>query len=137
MLPRIAAALAGRSYEVIVVDDGSRDGTTDVHARLAEDYPTRLIVRDEPQAGLSGAILEGMAAARGRYLAVMDADLQHPPERLPDLLAPLERDEADFVIGSRYVAGGSTESTWGLGRKINSWAATQLGAPLPARPPTQ
>jgi hypothetical protein len=74
-----------------------------------------------------------MKAAAGDILAVMDADLQHPPQRLPDLVAPLERDEADFVIGSRYARGGSTEGEWGLFRKLNSWVATALARPFAGR----
>ena len=60
----------------------------------------------------------------------MDADLQHPPERLPDLLQPLLDDTADFVLGSRHVPGGSTEATWGLFRQINSKVATILARPF-------
>jgi dolichol-phosphate mannosyltransferase len=132
LLPQIAEALAGRAYEVIVVDDGSRDATPQVCAELAQQFPLQLIVRPTPKDGLSGAILQGMSRAKGEYFVVMDADLQHPAERIPDLLAPLAPAEAtaDFAIGSRYVAGGSTAEAWGLGRKINSWAATQLARPF-------
>jgi glycosyltransferase involved in cell wall biosynthesis len=63
----------------------------------------------------------------------MDADLQHPPEKLPELLAPLEKNEADFVIGSRYVAGGTTQGEWGLFRQINSQVATLLARPFAGR----
>jgi dolichol-phosphate mannosyltransferase len=111
---RVARALVGRSYELIVVDDNSRDDTPAVASRLAETFPLRLIVREQPKDGLSGAVLRGIAEARGEYLVVMDADLQHPPEKLPELLAPLESGEADFVLGSRYTPGGSTGETWGV-----------------------
>src|SRR5262249_17926892 len=70
----------------------------------------------------------------GTYLVVMDADLQHPPEKLPDLLAPLEnRNGTDFVLGSRNVAGGSTGERWGTFRKINSEVATLLARPFAGR----
>ena len=130
LVERIDAALAGRSYEIIIVDDDSRDATPVVCAELAKRFPVTLIVRREPNDGLSGAVLEGMSRASGEIFVVMDADLQHPPEKLPELIAPLERDEADFVLGSRYVKGGSTETEWGLFRKINSWAATVLARPF-------
>jgi dolichol-phosphate mannosyltransferase len=71
-----------------------------------------------------------MTAARGKLLCVMDADLQHPPERLPALLDPLRTGEADFVLGSRYMPGGSTEAEWGLFRKFNSQLATLLARPF-------
>ena len=98
--------MGARAFEIIVVDDSSEDGTRAVCARLAERFPLRLIVRVREN-GLSGAVLCGLREARGELLVVMDADLQHPPENISDLLIPLERDEADFAIGSRYAAGGS------------------------------
>src|SRR2546425_12608873 len=114
LIPRIADALRGRSYEILVVDNDSPDATVDVCAELALEYPVRLIVRKDRKNGLSGTVCHGLAMATGDYLVVMDADLQHPPERLPALLAPLETSAADFVLGSRYVAGGSTAERWGL-----------------------
>lgn len=127
---RIDAAMAGRSYEVIVVDDGSADETVTTCRIIAADLPIRLIVRRNPVGGLSGAVLHGMALARGQILVVMDADLQHPPEALGALLAPLENGDADFSIGSRYIEGGRTQRNWGLWRKLNSLAATWLARPL-------
>jgi dolichol-phosphate mannosyltransferase len=130
LVPRIAQALAGRAYEIFIVDDNSRDATQAVCAELARPYPLTLIVRKQPADGLSGAVLEGMKRATGDVLVVMDADLQHPPEKLPELIAPLEADQADFVVGSRYVPGGSTAGQWGLARKINSQVATILARPF-------
>jgi glycosyltransferase involved in cell wall biosynthesis len=130
LLPRIAAALRGRDYEVVIVDDNSQDGTGEVCASLARTYPLRLLVRPWPKNGLSGAVLHGMSNAMGHYLLVMDADLQHPPERIPALLEPLEKGEADFVVGSRYAPGGSTEAKWGLFRQLNSRVATWLARPF-------
>ena len=127
---RVDRALAGRSYELRIVDDNSRDNTQAVCAELATKYPLILMTRTQPKNGLGGAVLHGMEAAKGDYLVCMDADLQHPPEKLPELLAPLEKDEAEFVIGSRYVAGGTTQEAWTLFRKINSRAATLLAWPF-------
>jgi dolichol-phosphate mannosyltransferase len=125
-----------REYEIIVVDDDSRDDTRAVCATLAESYPLRLHVRQHPKDGLSGAVLEGLGLARGEILAVMDADLQHPPERLPALVEPLERDEADFVIGSRHAPGGAVAERWGLFRRLNSRVATLLARPFAGRETT-
>ena len=74
---------------MIIVDDNSRDETVAVCVALASHHPLRLVVRKDPTGGLSGAVLHGMAIARGESLVVMDADLQHPPERIPDLLRRL------------------------------------------------
>ena len=130
LVPRVHQAMGTRSYELIIVDDASRDNTKAVCADLATKYPLKLIVREKPTAGLSGAVLHGMKEARGGYLVVMDADLQHPPEKLPELLRPLDRDEADFVLGSRNVPGGETDEKWGVARKINSFVATALARPF-------
>jgi dolichol-phosphate mannosyltransferase len=130
LLERITAALAGVDFEVLIVDDNSKDATPAVCAELAKKYPLTLMVRTHPTNGLSGAVLHGMKAARGKYLCVMDADLQHPPEKLPDLLALLRSGEADFVLGSRYMPGGSTEAEWGVFRKMNSQFATLLARPF-------
>src|SRR5579872_1195574 len=98
LMERVSAALTGVDYEVIIVDDNSKDATPAVCAELAKRYPLKLIVRTKPTNGLSGAVLHGMAEARGKYLCVMDADLQHPPEKLPELLRMLRSGEADFVL---------------------------------------
>jgi dolichol-phosphate mannosyltransferase len=133
LVPRISAALRGRRFEILIVDDRSGDGTEQACAELARDHPLRLITRRPTKEGLSGAVLKGMRQARGTLLVVMDADLQHPPEQIPHLLAPLERREADFVLGSRYVAGGQTQEQWGLFRRLNSWVATVLARPFAGR----
>ena len=130
LVPRIAAAMAGREYEIIVVDDASRDDTRGVCAKLAETFPMTLHVRDRPKDGLSGAVLAGFGLARGEILVVMDADLQHPPERLPALVEPLERGEADFVLGSRHAPGGTIAERWGVLRRLNSRVATFLARPF-------
>ena len=130
---RIAASLAGRAYEIIIVDDGSADGTHAVCDHLALTYPLTLVVRDTPRDGLSGAVLRGLSEARGDWLVVLDADLQHPPESIPLLLEPLEAGSAEFALGSRYVAGGSTEEGWSWFRRANSRIATLLARPVAGR----
>lgn len=130
LVGRIEAALRGRTYEVLFIDDGSTDGIRRVVAELGKQFPVQLHVRENATDGLSGAVVHGLSLARGRFVVVMDADLQHPPERIVDLIKPLEGGLADFVLGSRYVPGGSTESQWGRLRRLNSRLATTLARPF-------
>jgi dolichol-phosphate mannosyltransferase len=118
-----------RPWEVIIVDDDSRDGSDQVIADLAsEGLPVRLMTR-VGRRGLSSAVLEGFGLASGEVLVCMDADLSHPPEAIPALLACLEAG-ADFAIGSRYVPGASTDESWGPFRWLNSKVATLLARPF-------
>ena len=115
--------------ELIIVDDDSRDGTEVVVGTLAAEYPIRLIMRIDER-GLSSAVLRGFSEARHDILLCMDADLSHPPRSVPDVIAPIAGKTAEFCIGSRYTAGGSTRNDWGLLRKLNSIGATLLARPL-------
>ncbi len=131
LVPRVCAALdqAGLAGEILIVDDNSPDDTPTVCAELADPYPLRLLVRTSER-GLSSAVLHGMRHAEGEVLVVMDADLSHPPEKIPELVRAVASGGADFVIGSRYVAGGRTDDEWGLLRWLNSKVATLLARPL-------
>jgi dolichol-phosphate mannosyltransferase len=129
LIPQIDAALPNRSYEILVIDDSSQDNTPQVCADLARQFPLRLITR-QPENGLSGAVLLGLRQAAGEYLVVMDADLQHPPHNIPQLLAPLQSGQADFTLGSRYATGGTTQTGWSFLRRLNSRAATLLARPF-------
>ncbi len=103
LLRRLAAALPHVPIEVLFVDD-STDNTSDVITQVALQFsfPVRVIVRPpQRRNGLSGAVVEGFQAAQGTWLCVMDADLQHPPEVLPALLARAQEARADIVVGSR------------------------------------
>lgn len=113
--------------ELLIVDDDSRDGTEALIAGRPEPW-VKLIVRKEDR-GLSQAVLAGLHAARGDLLVVMDADLSHPPEAIADMQREISRG-ADFVVGSRYVSGGSTADDWGVLRFLNSWVATAMARPL-------
>jgi len=136
LIPAIADAFSGsdRTWEVIVVDDDSPDQTREVCATLQKQYPVRLIVRTGER-GLSSAVIAGMRAADGRVLVCMDADLSHPPDSILEVVDALETKSGDslvhdFAIGSRYVAGGTTEEGWGVFRWLNSQIATWLARPL-------
>jgi len=113
--------------ELLIMDDDSRDGTAETVQSLGRPW-VRLVTRIQNR-GLSPAVLDGFALARHDLLLVMDADLSHPPEKIPEMLDALTAGH-DFVVGSRYVPGGSTDHDWGPFRWINSRAATLLARPL-------
>lgn len=115
--------------EMIFVDDNSRDGTEAAVAELAREFPVKLITRTDER-GLSSAVVRGFLEAKHDILLCMDADLSHPPEALPSVMAPIVEGRADFCIGSRYTAGGKTKEDWGFLRQINSQVATLLARPL-------
>lgn len=121
------AALAGVEAEMLVLDDGSPDGTADAADRAVPGF-CRAVRRTGPR-GLSHAVIEGFSLAAGEYVVVMDADLSHPPELLPRLLAPLRAGEADLAVASRYVPGGSTPG-WPLRRRVTSRVACWLARPF-------
>jgi dolichol-phosphate mannosyltransferase len=127
---RIDAALSGYSAEVIVVDDDSGDGTTELVDAWAAPPPHRLVVRRGVR-GLGSAVVAGFRAAQGGILVVMDADGSHPPELLPKLIDPIRRGEAAFVIGSRLVPGGSAPGLTAV-RRLISRSARRLARPLTA-----
>lgn len=129
LIDRVARVRAdnGAIEELIVVDDDSRDGTEELIAARTEPW-LKLIVRKEDR-GLSQAVLAGLRAARGDVLVVMDADLSHPPEVIAEMQKAI-LDGAEFVVGSRYVPGGTTADDWGLLRFLNSRIATLLARPL-------
>ena len=113
--------------ELMIMDDQSDDGSAERIALRHEPW-VRFIVRTADR-GLSRAVLDGMRLSRSEFLVCMDADLSHPPEAIPHMLAELDN-AADLVVGSRYVAGGSTSEDWGFLRWINSRVATLLARPL-------
>ena len=127
LVGRLAAALATREWELIVVDDGSPDGTADIADGLGRTQPVR-VVRRAGKAGLASAVVAGFAAAKGDVLVVMDADLSHPPEVVPALLDAVAGG-AEVAVGSRYVRGGGTMD-WPLRRRVVSRVACLMGQVL-------
>jgi dolichol-phosphate mannosyltransferase len=110
LLRRLESALTGVAWEVIFVDDNSPDGTSDVLRSLARQDSRVRCLRRVGRRGLSGACIEGILASSAPCAAVIDADLQHDETQLPKMLALLQGGEADLVVGSRYVEGGSADS---------------------------
>lgn len=129
LIEQLAKVLAGVPHEVIFIDD-SDDETPQLIPELAAESGLRIsLIHREGKArrgGLSTAVVEGIRAARGRYVCVMDADLQHPLELIVPLLERAEGSVADIVIASRYVPGGSAAGLQGTSRKLISWAAKWL-----------
>lgn len=126
LIEKLDAALAGRTWEAVFVDDNSPDGTADAARELARvDRRVRVIQRIGRR-GLSTACIEGMCATAAPIVAVIDGDLQHDETLLPKMLDALQRDPAlDLVIGSRFVEGGGT-GEWDRDRVAKSALATRL-----------
>jgi len=130
LLRQVTAVLEASSwnYEVLVADGNSTDGTQAKVSEWAHRHPVRLI-RSDASAGLAGDVILAARHARGRIVAVMDADLSHPPAKLPELVEPILANQADMVIGSRYAEGGATQG-WPLRRRLTSCVATLLARPF-------
>ncbi|PSB23499.1 sulfonate ABC transporter permease [filamentous cyanobacterium Phorm 46] len=113
------------NYELIVVDDDSPDRTWEVALSLTPEYPQLRVMRRSDERGLSTAVIRGWQASRGEVLGVIDADLQHPPETLLQLLAEIQRG-ADLAAASRHVTEGGV-SDWSVVRRLLSRGAQIVG----------
>jgi glycosyltransferase involved in cell wall biosynthesis len=131
-LPRLVERLravrdSGLDIDVLLMDDDSRDGSAE---RVADfRLPWLRLVTRTTNRGLSFAVLDGLKLSDRDLLVVMDADLSHPPEKIPELLAALDAG-ADMAVGSRFADGGTTADDWGMLRWVNSRIATFLAWPL-------
>ena len=121
---------ANRHFEVLIVDDNSQDGIVDVVAEFAKFNPWLKLMIHQGKRSLSQSVMAGMSQASFPVIVVMDADLSHPPEKIPQMLDVLSEPGVDFVIGSRYVAGGNTDEKWPVSRKITSKIAALLAKAL-------
>lgn len=135
VLRRVRAAAP--TAEVLVVDDGSPDGTADLAEVTGAEVGGIEVLRRPAKSGLGSAYRDGFGVGLDRgfdVLVEMDADLSHDPSALPDLLRPAQAGGADLVIGSRYVPGGAIPDwTWHrrmLSRAGNRYAAAMLRVPL-------
>jgi len=133
LIERLQASLGGIAAEVVFVDD-SDDATPDAirQAAAGTDLPVRLLHRpaDGRAGGLATAVIAGMGVARGTWAAVMDGDLQHPPEVVPKMLAAARQRNYDLVVASRYAGAGTSRGLDGTSRKVASRFATQLSKAL-------
>lgn len=131
------AELAGRVFsvldpvasELLIVDDDSPDGTAAAVEKLAETWPVRVLVR-RGERGLARAVICGLRAARGGLLVSLDADLSHPPEMIPRLLAALEDPSVQMAIGSRFVQRLAGVKDSSAGRELLAELADRYG-PVP------
>ena len=123
LLKKIHHQVGGRNYEIIFVDDDSRDGTADLINSLSNTYPVRVVVR-KGKRGLATAVADGFGYSQSPVLVVMDADLQHPPEVIPALLSAMDAG-ADIAVASRYVSGGGNLG-WSKTRQVISSGAILL-----------
>ena len=137
-LPTLARALFALpipNLQLLIVDDNSPDGTGAIADQLATHYneqlpitgcPRLLVIHRQGKGGLGTAYIAGMqrALADGAdYVVQMDADFSHSPAYLPQMLGVMLATQADVVIGSRYVPGGSLDEEWGGWRRFVSWFA--------------
>lgn len=118
-------------FEILVVDDDSCDGTEELVREIGREEPGVRLLTRKGERGLSGAIVYGWRHTDATILGVMDADLQHPPELLPELVAQMHAG-CDLVIGSRYARGGAL-GDWSPVRKAISAAAVWITLPLQKR----
>ena len=118
------------SYEIIFVDDDSKDDIEKIISNLSSEGLNVRLIQRKNERGLSSAVLRGFSEAEGGILVCMDADLSHPPETIHVMIDKIVKDNAEFVIGSRYVNGGSTDHKWTIYRRINSRIATLFAKPF-------
>lgn len=129
LLDRLAPALVPLGAEILFVDD-SDDATVQEVAALAPDSPVPVRLLHRPSGGrsggLSGAVVAGIRAARGAWVLVMDADLQHPPQAAALLARTAMREGVDIAVGTRYAGAGQSEGLAGGSRQATSSTATRL-----------
>jgi glycosyltransferase involved in cell wall biosynthesis len=106
LVARVRAVDYGMALELVLVNDCSTDGSRELCEKLAAAHPEIVAVHQEPNQGKGAAVRRGFQIATGDYLIVQDADLEYDPVEIPKLVALLERDIADVVFGSRFLASG-------------------------------
>jgi len=124
ILDKIRKVLKDVSYQIIVVDDNSPDGTWEIAQHYAKKHSNIQVIRRLNMKGLSSAILEGFGSSNSKWMVVMDADLQHDEKILVDFVKAFE-DGFEIVVGSRKTAGGSI-GEWNFLRRVISWVATRM-----------
>jgi dolichol-phosphate mannosyltransferase len=124
-LTELLAPRIGSDFELIIVDDGSPDGTAAAVRAACTQFPQLKLIERTSERGLASAVVAGWKSASGDILGVIDADLQHPPEVILDLLKAIEQG-ADLAVASRHVPGGGV-TDWSLSRRIVSRAGQLAG----------
>lgn len=120
--------LAGQSYELIIVDDNSPDGTAERASELSDQYPV-VVLKRSGKLGLASAVTDGWSIAIGDTIGVMDADGSHDHTILPQMIRAVRHGAAEVAIGSRYIPGGGM-GNWPLKRQLISRVAIALARPI-------
>jgi len=123
-----AARAADVRLEMVIVDDNSPDGTGALADELAQRFPVTVVHR-AGKLGLGSAVVEGFRASSTAVVGVMDADFSHPPALVPKMLEAFRATDADLLVASRYIPGGSTPG-WPFKRRLMSRTACLLARPL-------
>ncbi|WP_435417198.1 glycosyltransferase family 2 protein [Parerythrobacter aurantius] len=130
LVERLHAALTGLEWEAIFVDDDSADGTADAARALALADPRIRVIQRIGRRGLASAVIEGACATAAPVIAVMDADHQHDPALLPQMLERLRSGEAELIVASRFAEGGSAAGLADARRERGSQFANRLARRL-------
>jgi dolichol-phosphate mannosyltransferase len=130
LVEKLTRTLIGVDWEVIFVDDNSPDGTAAVARAIGEKDGRVRCIRRIGRRGLAGACIEGMLASQARYVAVMDADLQHDETLLTGMLARLRAGDVELAVASRYVDGGSAAGLSSARREQASRLSTAVARSL-------
>jgi dolichol-phosphate mannosyltransferase len=130
LLTRLTEAMrrGGDSFEIVIADGGSTDDTRAKTQAWAARAPVRFVAADSGH-GISGDVLVAARESRGDVIVVMDADLSHPPEKVPELVRPVLDGSHDMVVGSRYIPGGDTPD-WPWSRRVMSRGAGSIAWPF-------
>jgi dolichol-phosphate mannosyltransferase len=130
MVARLEQALGPSGWEAVFVDDNSRDGTADLIREIGKTDPRIRVIQRIGRRGLASAAIEGMCATAAPFVAVMDADHQHDPKLLLEMLAAVKSGKYDLAYASRFAAGGSAEGLSSKGREKGSRIANALARKL-------
>jgi len=122
LVERLSRLLVSCDWEIVFVDDNSPDGTAAAARAIGETDSRVRCIRRVGRRGLAGACLEGMLASQARYVAVMDADLQHDEALLVPMLDNLRGGRADLVVASRYLDGGSATGLSKQRSRVSRWS---------------
>jgi dolichol-phosphate mannosyltransferase len=128
LIAELEKALQSLDYEILISDDDSPDRTWALVEEIGRRNPRIRALRRTSNRGLGPSVGDGFSSATGEAVACIDADLQHDPTVLPQMLKELESG-ADLVVATRYMPGGGT-ANWGMIRRLGSWGCTKLAQVL-------
>jgi dolichol-phosphate mannosyltransferase len=124
LVARLQRLMAGIHWEVVFVDDNSTDGTAAIARTIGEADSRVRCIRRIGRRGLAGALLEGMLASQARYVAALDADLQHDEGLLVAMAERLRQGDVDLVVASRYMEGNATAGFDSHRARASRWSST-------------